>query len=141
MIIDLKFRFDYEIEIPVPNELQRKDILTKLLSNIQQDINEEEIVSIAYRAQGYVGSDLLAVVNRALTEAAINNENVTYKHMCTTVSQVKPSAIKEVMVQVPNVSFLLKSSYKYCCISFELFNYFIGQMDRYWWPRRHKIKT
>lgn len=97
-------RFDYEIELPVPNELQRKDILTKQLSLIQQEISEEEIISIAYRAQGFVGADLLAVVNRAQTEAAINNENITYKHMCTAITQVKPSAIKEVMVQVPNVS-------------------------------------
>jgi SpoVK/Ycf46/Vps4 family AAA+-type ATPase len=86
--------------------LQRKDILTKLLSPIQQELSEEEITSIAYRAQGFVGADLLAVVNRALTEAAINNENATYKHMCTAITQVKPSAIKEVMVQVPNVSIL-----------------------------------
>lgn len=100
-----KLRFDYEIELPVPNEIHRKDILIKQLSHIKQEISEEEIVSIAHRAQGFVGADLLAVVNRALTEAAINNINVSYKHLCTAVSQVKPSAIKEVLVQVPNVRF------------------------------------
>lgn len=104
VIFDLKFRFDYEIELPVPNELQRKDILTKQLSHIEQEISEDEIISIAHRAQGFVGADLLAVVNRAQTEASINNENVTYRHMCSALTQVKPSAIKEVMVQVPNVS-------------------------------------
>lgn len=98
-------RFDYEIELSVPNELQRTDILAKQLSPIQQDISGEEIATIAYRAQGFVGADLLAVVNRALTEAAINNENITYKHLCSAITQVKPSAIKEVLVQVPNVSF------------------------------------
>jgi len=104
VIFDLKFRFDYEIELPVPNELQRKDILTKQLSHIKQAISDDEIISIAYRAQGFVGADLLAVVNRAQTEASINNENVTYRHICSALTQVKPSAIKEVMVQVPNVS-------------------------------------
>jgi len=109
----------------VPNELQRKDILTKQLSHIEQEISEDEITSIAYRAQGFVGADLLAVVNRAQTEASINNENVTYRHMCSALTQVKPSAIKEVMVQVPNVSSQLKSLlllllYKYI----ELFNFF-----------------
>jgi len=88
----------------VPNEIQRKDILIKQLSHIQQELSDEQIISIAYRAQGFVGADLLAVVNRAQTEAAINNENVTYRHMCSAITQVKPSAIKEVMVQVPNVS-------------------------------------
>lgn len=52
-----------------------------------------------------MGADLLAVVNRAVTEAAVNNENISYKHLCTALTQVKPSAIKEVLVQVPNVRF------------------------------------
>lgn len=103
LCMNFKFRFDYEIELSVPNELQRKDILTKQLLHIKQDIHEEQIAAITHRAQGFVGADLLAVVNRALTEAAINNENLTYKHLCTAISQVKPSAIKEVLVQVPNV--------------------------------------
>lgn len=104
-----KTRFDYEIELPVPNELQRKDILTKQLSHIKQKLSQEEIISIAYRAQGFVGADLLAVVNRASTVAAVSDEDcVTYKHLCSAVSQVKPSAIKEVLVQVPNVCFYQK---------------------------------
>jgi len=100
----LDFRFDYEIELPVPNELQRRDILTKQLSQIKHNITDEEIISIAYQAQGFVGADLLAVVNRAFTEAALNNENFAFKHVCAAVTQIKPSAIKEVLVQVPNVS-------------------------------------
>lgn len=92
--------------MPVPNELQRKDILTKQLSHIEHNISEEEINSIAHRAQGFVGADLLAILNRALTEAAVHNENITYKHLCTAIAQVKPSAIKEVLVQVPNVSLI-----------------------------------
>lgn len=107
-IYDIKFRFDYEIEVPVPNELQRKDILTKQLSEINNNVTEEEIDLIAHRAQGFVGADLLAVVNRAHSEVAIKVENLTYKHLCTALTQVKPSAIKEVLVQVPNVSFFIK---------------------------------
>lgn len=84
--------------------MQRKDILTKQLCHVKHDISDEEIVSIINRAQGFVGADLLAVVNRALTEAAINNEDFDFKHLCSAVTQIKPSAIKEVLVQVPNVS-------------------------------------
>lgn len=79
------------------------------MSPIQQkkEISETEITSIAYQAQGFVGADLLAVVNRALTEAAVNDKNITYKHLCTALTQVKPSAIKEVIVQIPNVRFII----------------------------------
>lgn len=75
------------------------------MSQFEQKISEKEIISISYRSQGFVGADLLAVVNRALTEAAIKNENITYKHLCTAITKIKPSAIKEVLVQVPNVSY------------------------------------
>ncbi|XP_050542407.1 ribosome biogenesis protein SPATA5-like [Daktulosphaira vitifoliae] len=97
-------RFDYEVEVPVPNELQRKDILKCQLSHIKHNVIESDITDIAYKAQGFVGADLLAVVNRSVTEAAINDEEfVSYKHLCIAINQVKPSAIKEVLVQVPNV--------------------------------------
>lgn len=62
-----------------------------------------------------MGADLLAIVNHALTEAAIKNKNVTYNNLCNAVKQVKPSAIKEVSIQVPNVSFYYKSLKLYLC--------------------------
>jgi len=77
--------------------------------HIKHNISQEELDSIAHKAQGFVGADLLAIVNRALTEAAVNEENIIYKHLCIAVTQVKPSAIKEVLVQVPNVSFIITS--------------------------------
>ena len=98
VIFDLKFRFDYEIELPVPNELQRKDILTKQLSHIEQEISEDEIISIAHRAQGFVGADLLAVVNRAQTEASINNENVTIAMTSRTAVQIATSLFAELLL-------------------------------------------
>lgn len=98
------FRFDYEVEVPVPNEPQRKEILKCQLSHVKHNVIESEITDIAYKAQGFVGADLLAVVMRSVTETSINNEEyVSYKHLCTAINQVKPSAIKEVLVQVPNV--------------------------------------
>ncbi|XP_050423039.1 ribosome biogenesis protein SPATA5 [Adelges cooleyi] len=97
-------RFDYEIDVPVPNEVQRKDILSRQLAHVKHKVTESDVVDIAYKAQGFVGADLLAVVNRSVTEAAVNNEEyVTCKHLGVAVNQVKPSAIKEVLVQVPNV--------------------------------------
>lgn len=73
-----------------------------------------------------MGADLLAIVTRALTEAAVNDENITYKHLCTAVTQVKPSAIKEVLVQVPNVSFVLTfNANRYSYYDFYSINLFV----------------
>lgn len=80
-----------------------------------------------------MGADLFAVVNRAFTEVAVNDENISYKHLCTALTQVKPSAIKEVLVQVPNVSFYKVINIIYAFIMYLIIS--IGQMDRHWWSR------
>lgn len=111
--------------------MQRQDILTKQLSKIDNNITEEEIYLIAHRAQGFVGADLLAVVNRAHSEISTEDENLTYKHLCTALTQVKPSAIKEVLVQVPNVSFFKVINIIYVYLMYSIIS--IGQMDRHRW--------
>lgn len=51
-------RFDREIEIPAPNESERKVILSLLLQNICHSLDESEIDKLAQTAYGHVGADL-----------------------------------------------------------------------------------
>jgi len=60
-------RFDREIEIGIPSQIQRKDILMKLLSKIPNNLNEKQIEDITSQAHGFVGADLKAVCREAAT--------------------------------------------------------------------------
>lgn len=51
-------RFDREVEIPPPNGLERKVILSLLLQNICHSLNESEVDKLAQTAYGHVGADL-----------------------------------------------------------------------------------
>ena len=89
-------RFDYEIEIPVPSPSQRNHILQKLFSNIKKhpppsSLGIQEIAEITH---GFVGADLEALVAEISSSSSLQ----------TAMKKIKPSAMREVMVQVPSVS-------------------------------------
>eukprot|EP00061_Rhincodon_typus_P015973 g43937.t1 len=58
-------RFDKEIEIGIPNAVDRADILRKFLKNVPTLLTEVELTQLADRAHGYVGADLAAVCKEA----------------------------------------------------------------------------
>lgn len=97
-------RLDREIELPVPNPPARRQMLKKMLGRIEQKLNEEQIEEIADRAHGYVGADLMALCRQASSKAAKRGvDSVEVDDLDWALSQVKPSAMREVLVEVPNV--------------------------------------
>ncbi|XP_065341728.1 ATPase family gene 2 protein homolog A [Cloeon dipterum] len=97
-------RLDEEIELPVPNPTARKDILCKLLENVQTDIKEESVKEIADRAHGFVGADLMSLCTYAVNKASKRQSTVVeFADLEWALTQVTPSAMREVLVEVPNV--------------------------------------
>lgn len=65
----------------------------------------ETIRKVAEISHGFVAADLTAVVSKAKSKAALEGRNVISTEDLTWAhSQVMPSAMREVCVQVPNVS-------------------------------------
>lgn len=97
------YSLDREIELPIPSSSDREEILTKMLN--QHDLTKDIIKNVASVAHGYVGADLGAVVSQAYVRAIqFNNGVLTDEHLEWALTQVKPSAMREIYVQVPNVS-------------------------------------
>jgi hypothetical protein len=108
------FRLDREIEISVPSPNARLDILHKLLSRTSHKITEDELKVVAYSAHGFVGADLASLCSRAAIHA-IKRTNaggglfvsdsviVMTEDILWAMTQVKPSAMREVLIEVPNV--------------------------------------
>ncbi|XP_078268190.1 ATPase family gene 2 protein homolog A isoform X2 [Rhinoraja longicauda] len=112
-------RFDKEIEIGIPNAADRLDIMKKFLKNIPISLTEKELVHIADGAHGYVGADLGAVckeaglhaLRRALGECSSPSDNnlagsvkITFNDFLQAMNDVRPSAMREVTIDVPKVS-------------------------------------
>ncbi|XP_069711282.1 ATPase family gene 2 protein homolog A isoform X1 [Phaenicophaeus curvirostris] len=112
-------RFDKEIEIGIPNAQDRLDILQKLLKKVPHSLTAAELVQLADSAHGYVGADLAALckeaglyaLRRALGKRPnlLDNEvagsvTIAFNDFLQGMNDVRPSAMREVAVDVPKVS-------------------------------------
>uniref|UniRef100_A0A2K6GVQ3 vesicle-fusing ATPase n=1 Tax=Propithecus coquereli TaxID=379532 RepID=A0A2K6GVQ3_PROCO len=112
-------RFDKEIEIGIPNAQDRLDILQKLLRRVPHLLTEAELLQLANSAHGYVGADLKALCNEAgvcamrrvlrkqpnLPDSKVAGMvKITLNDFLQGMNDIRPSAMREVAVDVPNVS-------------------------------------
>ncbi|NXL83810.1 SPAT5 protein, partial [Alectura lathami] len=112
-------RFDKEIEIGIPNAQARLDILQKLLKKVPHSLTAAELVQLADSVHGYVGADLAALckeaglyaLRRALGKQARPSDTevagsvmIALNDFLQGMKDVRPSAMREVAVDVPKVS-------------------------------------
>merc|ERR1719320_2058298 len=99
-------RLDMEVEVGVPNVTQRREILSGMLDEQEKGhkLGQEEVDTIAGETHGFVGADLQSLLCLAIMAAKETKEEMSMKHMKTVMPKVKPSAMREVMVEVPQVS-------------------------------------
>jgi transitional endoplasmic reticulum ATPase len=113
-------RFDREIEIGVPDKQGRLEILqihTRAMP-LEEGLNLDSLASVTH---GFVGADLSALAREAAMEAlrrvlphvdpdtgdippdVLNNLFVTQQDFSVALSGISPSALREVLVERPNV--------------------------------------
>uniref|UniRef100_A0A0D9WPS8 Uncharacterized protein n=1 Tax=Leersia perrieri TaxID=77586 RepID=A0A0D9WPS8_9ORYZ len=114
-------RFDREIDIGVPDEVGRLEVVGIHTKNMKlsEDVNLE---IIAKDTHGYVGADLAALCTEAALQCIrekmdiidleddtidaeiLNSMAVTNDHFKIALQTSNPSALRETVVEVPNVS-------------------------------------
>ena len=114
-------RFDREIEIGVPDKKGRFDILKIHTRNmpLSKEVNLKEIADVTH---GFVGADLaslakeaaMIVLRRVLPELQLEKDEaipketleklrLTQKDFWDALKVVRPSAMREVLVEIPNI--------------------------------------
>ncbi|MFX0063979.1 MAG: CDC48 family AAA ATPase [Candidatus Hermodarchaeota archaeon] len=114
-------RFDREIEINIPNQEGRLEILQVHTKNMPLD-NDVDLEELAKLTQGFVGADLSALVREAAikqihkilpgfihkTEAAneftFTNLKVTMSDFVEALKDIEPSTVREVVFEKSRVS-------------------------------------
>ncbi|XP_034571144.1 cell division cycle protein 48 homolog isoform X1 [Setaria viridis] len=114
-------RFDREIDIGVPDEVGRLEVLRIHTRNMKLTENVDLEV-VAKDTHGYVGADLAALCTEAALQCIrekmdvidlddetidaeiLNSMAITNDHLKTALAGTNPSALRETMVEVPNVS-------------------------------------
>lgn len=104
--------FAKEIEIPVPSAPEREEILKKILVKNNHSLSDEEVNTIAESTHGFVAADLKSLCNQAVLDATQRRTSssgtslpiITLHNIQECMKSVKPSAIKSILIDVPNVS-------------------------------------
>jgi AAA family ATPase len=78
-------RLDRELEVGVPSELDRRNILSAVLSAVPHTVTPETLQSIAAKTHGFVGADLALLVKEA-TMKALRRSRI----LCTPSAQMGP---------------------------------------------------
>lgn len=114
-------RFDREIDIGIPDEIGRAEILMIHTKNMKLDA-DVTLDEIAKETHGYVGADLAQLCTEAalqcirekmdlidLEEDTIDTEvlnalAVTQEHFKWAMGATNPSSLRETIVEVPNIT-------------------------------------
>jgi AAA family ATPase len=113
-------RFDREIEIPIPNEAGRAEILQVYMNKMRHSLSTSQMATIAGSTHGYVGADLsnlckeaaLCAFKRAYhtgsgasssSSVADQDISVTMEDVMHAMAEIRPSAMREIMVDIPKV--------------------------------------
>lgn len=105
-------RLDKEIEVGVPSEKDREDILRKMLAGVRHSLSDAYVVALAEEAHGFVGADIsalcseaaMAALRRAVAFGGIRSCTITIDDFNHAKSIVRPSALREVVLETPKVS-------------------------------------
>jgi transitional endoplasmic reticulum ATPase len=113
-------RFDREIDIGVPDEIGRMEILRIHTKNMKLD-EEVDLSLIAKDTHGFVGADVAALCTEAALQCIrekmdlidiedekidaeiLNAMSVSQEHFKFAQGQINPSSLRETVVEVPNV--------------------------------------
>ncbi|CAL7934559.1 unnamed protein product [Xylocopa violacea] len=106
-------RIDKEFEIYVPTPAMRAEILQKMLSKIPNTLSVEDITNVAFATHGFVGADLYGLCSQAILNAVKRQQKpntisdvsskVSLSDLDCALCTTKPSAMKEVLIEVPSV--------------------------------------
>uniref|UniRef100_A0A7R9YRS6 Cell division cycle protein 48 n=1 Tax=Chlamydomonas euryale TaxID=1486919 RepID=A0A7R9YRS6_9CHLO len=114
-------RFDREIDIGVPDEIGRLEVMRIHTKNMKLD-EQVNLEAIARDTHGYVGADMAALCTEAALQCirekmdvidleddeidaeVLNSMAVTQDHFKTALGMSNPSALRETVVEVPNTT-------------------------------------
>ena len=97
-------RLDFEVELGVPNSNQRTEIVKAISRKLELKLDSEQadLEEVCRHCHGYVGADLEAVVAHAAQQS--DDEKITKSSLLNALKIVKPSAMREVQISVPTVT-------------------------------------
>ena len=106
--------FDFNIVLPLPNFLQRKNLLEYILKDFNHNLQINEIENLADKSHGFVPGDFVKLFKEAYLHTELfeknNNDNnskenkiITKEIIDSCLGDIKPINLKDIIIDIPKV--------------------------------------
>jgi transitional endoplasmic reticulum ATPase/AAA family ATPase len=110
-------RLDSEVEVPIPDEVTRAEIIKFQLEHLGPDVSmpqwtETDFMSFSRLAKGFNGADVMLAIKEALRKTVLSYSSgagdstmisLTQSHLEASIRATKPSTISSITVEIPQV--------------------------------------
>jgi len=96
----IKF-FPLQLQMPAVTSDIRTEIFETYLAEIDSELSSDDIKSVSFRANGYVGADICNVCRQALLLSG--NEKLNITHLLTALTKIPPRSMNDIKIEVPEV--------------------------------------
>jgi len=93
--------FPLQLQMPAVTSEIRAEIFENFLTEIESEVSSEDIKSVSFRANGYVGADICNVCRQALLLAGKDKLNIS--HLLTALTKIPPRSMNDIKIEVPEV--------------------------------------
>ena len=96
--------FDYTIALPLPNYIQRKNIIEYIIKDFKHNLKENDINNLSDKTHGFVPGDFIKLFKEAYLKSELNKKEIITKEIIDNcLGDIKPINLKDIIIDVPRV--------------------------------------
>jgi AAA family ATPase len=96
--------FDYTIALPLPNYIQRKNIIEYIIKDFKHNLKENDINNLSDKTHGFVPGDFIKLFKEAYLKSELNKKEIITKEIIDNcLGDIKPINLKDIIIDVPKV--------------------------------------
>ena len=101
--------FDFNIVLPLPNFIQRKNLIEYIIKDFNHNLQKNEIESLADKSHGFVPGDFVKLFKEAYLQTELFNskndeEKIINKEIIDNcLGDIKPINLKDIIIDIPKV--------------------------------------
>ena len=96
--------FDYSISLPLPNYIQRKNLIEYILKDFNHNLTPNDIMNLSDKTHGFVPGDFVKLFKESFLRAELDKKNIITKDIVENcLGDIKPINLKDIIIDVPKV--------------------------------------
>ena len=96
--------FDYSIFLPLPNYIERKNLIEYILKDFNNNLQPNDIKTLSDKTHGFVPGDFVKLFKESYLKVELSKKNIITKEIIENcLGDIKPINLKDIIIDVPRV--------------------------------------